>query len=360
MKTQFKSIILLLLFPALLLANNDKPAYKHTKEKTYHKEYSVNSDAILNISNSYGNVDIVSWNENRIVIDVEITVDGNDEEKVQKRLDAISVEFSATNSSVTAKTIFKKKKSSWNWFGNNNNSSMKINYTIKMPITNSLDINNDYGAINLNKLDGKATINCDYGQLIVGELNADDNSLNFDYTSKSTIDYMKSGKINADYSGFTLDKVETLVLNADYTNSSIGEVNEIEYNCDYGKVIIENVTNLKGQGDYISHRIGSVKGNLSILADYGSIKIERLTSSAKDVTIKSDYTGIKIGYDSNYNFDFTINLQYSSLKGEDNVVVKHTAKNNSSKKYSGYHGTENSGNVLTIYSDYGGVTLNKH
>lgn len=359
MKTQFKSIILLFLFPALLFANNSKPEFKHEKNKSYHKEYSVNSDANLNISNSYGNVDIVSWNENRIVIDIEITVNGNNEEKVQNRLDAINVEFSATNSSVTAKTIF-KKKSSWSWFGNNYNSSMEINYTIKMPMTNSLNLNNDYGAINLNKLDGKATINCDYGQLIIGELNADGNYLNFDYTSNSTIGYMKSGKINADYSGFTLDKTETLILNADYTKSSIGEVNEIEYNCDYGKVIIDDVTNLNGQGDYINHLIGSVKGNLSILADYGSIKIDRLTASAKDVDISADYTGIKLGFDDNYSFDFSINLQYSSLKGEDDVTIKHTAKNNSSKKYSGFHGTENSGNVVTINSDYGGVTLNKH
>ena len=359
MKTQFKSIILLFLFPALLFANNSKPEFKHTKDKSYHKEYNVNSDAILNISNSYGNVDIVSWNENRIVIDIKITVKGSSEEKVQKRLDGIDVEFSASNSSVTAKTTF-KKKSSWSWFGSNNNSSMKINYTIKMPVTNSLDLNNDYGAINLNKLDGKATINCDYGQLIIGELNANDNSLNFDYTTNSTIEYMNSGKINADYSGFTLDKTETLVLNADYTNSSIGEVNEIEYNCDYGKVIIDTVTNLNGQGDYINHLIGSVGGNVSILADYGSIKIEHITSSAKDVNIQADYTGIKLGYDSNYNFDFTINLQYSSLKGENDLTVKNTSKNNSSEKYSGYHGTEGTGNLLTINSDYGGVTLNRN
>ena len=51
---------------------------------------------------------------------------------------------------------------------------MKINYTIKMPVNNSLNLNNDYGAINLNKLDGKATINCDYGKLIIGELNSND------------------------------------------------------------------------------------------------------------------------------------------------------------------------------------------
>ncbi len=361
MKTLSKTLMLLLFLPALLIANNEKLNGKHSKEKTIKKEYNVNSDARLEVSNSFGNVDIVSWNENRIVIEVTITTNGSNEEKVQKRLDDIDVEFTASSSLVSAVTTFKNKRNSWNWFGNNKNkTSMEINYKIKMPISNSLDINNDYGAININKLEGQAKINCDYGQLIIGELMADDNYLNFDYTSNSTIGYMKSGKINADYSGFSLDNVNSLDLNADYTNSSIGEVSEIKYNCDYGKVNIDKVTNLIGEGDYVSHRIGIVNGGLSINADYGSIKVAKLTSSVKDATIKADYTSIKLGFDSGYNFDFTINLQYASLNGDDNVIVKHTSKDNGSKKYSGYHGNENSGNTLNIKSNYGGVTLTKH
>ncbi len=360
MKTQFKAAILLFLFPVLLFANNDKPEYKHTKEKTYHKEYNVNSDAKLKVDNSFGNVDIVTWNENRIVIDIVITVDGSNEDKVQKRLDAIDVEFSASSTLVSVKTTFNKSKSSWNWFGNNNNSSMEINYTIKMPINNSLDLSNDYGAINLNKLNGHAKISCDYGQLIIGELMADDNYLTFDYTSKSTIAYMKSGKINADYSGFTLDKVGNLDLKADYTNSKIGEVSEINYNCDYGKITIDEVRKLEGTGDYISHRIGNVFSTLNINADYGSIKVDKLEASVKSAIISADYTSIKMGYDSGLNFDFILDLRYASFSGESDLTIQHSEKHNTSKKYSGYHGSQNSGNTININSDYGGVTLTKH
>ena len=361
MKTQFKAVLFIFLFPVLLFANSDKPVFKHKKEKTFHKEYNVNSDAKLNVDNSFGNVDIVTWNENRIVIDVVITVDGNNEDKVQKRLDGIDVEFSASNTLVSAITKFNKSKSSWNWLGNNNNnSSMKINYTIKMPINNSLDLSNDYGAINLNKLNGQANISCDYGKLIIGELMADDNSLNFDYTTKSTIGYMKNGSIDADYSGFTLDKVGKLELNADYTNSKIGEVSEINYNCDYGKISVEDVGKLEGTGDYISHILGTVHHSLNINADYGSIKAEKLESTVKSAVINADYTSIKMGYDSGLNFDFVLDLRYASFNGEEGLTIQHSDKQNNSKKYSGYHGSQNSGNTININSEYGGVTLTKH
>jgi len=362
MKTLYKALFILLCIPAFVVANNEIKKGAHTKEKTIKKEYTVNADALLKVSNSYGNIDIITWNENRTVIEVKITTNGNDEEKVQKRLNDITVDFSGSSSIVSAKTNFgNKKKSSWSWWGkNNSNVNIEVNYTIKLPVTNSVDLNNNYGAILISRLEGVARINCDYGQLIIGELLADNNSLNFDYTNKSTIEYMKSGKIIADYSSFSLDRAENIELNADYTKSEIGEVNNINYNCDYGKVEINKVVNVDGKGDYVTNKLGSVSGNLNLNTDYGSITTDRIQSTAKNTTITADYTRINVGFDADYHFDFTINLTYASLKGGDNVTIKHTSKQNSKKKYSGYHGSENSGNTMTINSEYGSVTLNKN
>jgi len=360
MKLQFKTLIILLLLPALVFANHDKFKGKYTKEKTVKKEFTVNPDATLKIDNSYGNVDIITWTENRTVIEVHIKTNSNSEEKAQKKLDDITIEFSGSPSLVTAKTKFNKKKGSWSFWGKNNNVSMEINYTVKVPVTNSVDLSNDYGTISLDKLDGQAKIDCDYGQLLIGELRAENNYLTFDYTSKSTIAYMKSGKINADYSGFVLENSENLELNADYTNSEIMKIDDISYNCDYGKVVIGSAKDIRGTGDYVTNRIGGVSGSLDLDTDYGSIKVDRLLESATDVSIEADYTGVKLGIDSGYNFDFAVNLSYANLKGEDNVTITKSHKENSHKTYSGYHGTKGSGNTIKINSDYGGVTFIKN
>jgi hypothetical protein len=86
MKLYYKFFLLMLIAPSVVMANNDKFKGKYTKEKTVKKEYTVNSDALLEIDNSYGNLDIVSWNENRTVIEVHITTNSNDEEKAQKKI----------------------------------------------------------------------------------------------------------------------------------------------------------------------------------------------------------------------------------------------------------------------------------
>ena len=154
MKLICNVIIKALLIPTLAVAAEKRKFNgKYSKEKTLKKEYSVNATAGLMVDNSYGNIDIVTWTENRIVIEVLIRTNGNDEDRVQEKLNNIDVDFSGNASQVTAKTIFKdRKNSSWSWWGKNNkNVHMEINYTIKMPITNSVDLNNDYGGITSNE-----------------------------------------------------------------------------------------------------------------------------------------------------------------------------------------------------------------
>ena len=196
----FKIIAVLLIIPIFSFANDKRGKYKKTK--TISKEYKVNADALLKISNRYGNVDITSWNENRVVFEIEITVRGNNEDKVEDKLDGITVDFNSSQYEVNAKTIINKNKSnSWfSWFGSNNsNLNYKINYKVKMPISNDLNVFNDYGSIYLNELDGNASINCDYGKIVIGSLNNTDNKINTDYSRNSTIEYINGGKINADY-----------------------------------------------------------------------------------------------------------------------------------------------------------------
>ncbi len=354
------TVLLLLIGPGLISANDGKIRGKYTKEKTIKKEFNVNSDALLKVNNSYGNLTVTSWNENRVVIEVHIQTNGNNEEKVQDKLNEISVDFEATSSMVYAKTTFGEKRNNWGWnWGNNNNVNMQINYTLKVPIKNSVNLDNDYGNIILDRIDGHAKISCDYGRLEIGELHGRNNQLNFDYTSKSTIGYMNSGEIRADYSGFTLDKAGDLVVNADYTNVTIGEMGNLDYTSDYGNMEIEEVKNIKGNGDYISVKLGTVHGNVDIIADYGSIRIDELAPDAGNVNIRTDYTGIKIGYNSAYHFNFNITTDYAGLSGKEDFEINISSEKSSSKHYEGYYGSKGSGNMITLTSDYGGISFTK-
>nr|WP_290854706.1 hypothetical protein [Flaviramulus sp.] len=357
---QFKTFFALLMLPLFISATSEMKD-KHIKTKTINKEFKVNSNATLRVNNSYGNIDVVTWEENRIVFEITITTSGNDEEKVIKKLNDIDVKFSTSSDWVSAETQFDKNnsKSWWNW-GGKNNVNMKINYIVKIPMTNHIKINNDYGNISVEKLEGKAEINCDYGKITTKELMADGNILNFDYTNGCYFEYIKSGKINADYSSYTVSKSQNLNINADYTNSKIEIVEDLNYNCDYGSIKVDKANNVTGNGDYLTTEIGDVYKNVSIKADYGSIKINRMNDNAGNVIIKSDYVGIKIGYASGYNFNFDIKLEYASFNNDNDLNITKKIVESNDKYYSGYRGNKSTNNTISISSDYGSLTLFKN
>ena len=327
------------------MANTPTENAKSTKERKIKKSFEVSSNATLNVDNSFGNLNIITWDENRIEFDITIKVTGNNEEKVKDRLDRIDVKFSATSDMVSAITQIEKNSSNWwNW-GKKTNLQLEINYVIRMPITNNVDLSNDYGSINLDKLEGVAKIECDYGKITTKELMADNNDIRFDYTNNSYFEYIKSGTIRADYSGFTVAKTKSLVLKADYTKSIVEVAETVNYTCDYGSLKIDNINDLDGQGDYLGLRLGNVYKNISLRSNYGSIKIDRMASNAKNVTIKSDFTGITIGYDSDYNFNFDIDLDYASLRESEGFNFTNKNIDMNSKKYNGYYGAQISGNM---------------
>ena len=360
MKIKFNFLVIFLVLSHITFAESGRQG-KHTKEKTIKKEFSVNRDALLKINNSYGNINIITYSGSTISIEVKIKTNGNSLEKVEEKLNDITVDFQASSSLVSAKTIFNKKNYNtwWNW-GKNNNVNMEINYLIKLPITNSVDLSNDYGSINLDRLEGQAKISCDYGKITTKELMADNNYISFDYTNNSYFEYIKSGKINADYSGFTVAKTKNLEIKADYTKSVVEIAEEVSYTCDYGSITIDKANNVKGKGDYLTARFGEVYKNIQINADYGSIKIDRMTANAGNVTIDSDYTGLTIGYDSGYQFNFDIKLEYASLRGSEDFQFTKQKIQSSDKYYQGYYGNSNTNNLIKISSDYGSVTFKRN
>jgi len=355
MKSIYKLTLILLLIPSISFGNDDK---KHERTKTITKEFSVNSDAKVAINNRYGNIDITTWDENRVEFKIKITVKGNNLDQVERKLSTIDVVFNASSGLVDAETTFGISKSNWSWLKKSDKTNYQINYIVKMPKSNEVELNNDYGNIYLDKLEGRASINCDYGKISLGELMSSNNSINLDYCSYSTISYMKSGDVNIDYSKLTIEKSNRIRLNADYSTLNFKELEDLSFNTDYGSITVDDASNVSGNGDYTSMRFGTIRRNLKIDSDYGSIRIKNLAEGFEMVDIDSQYAGIKIGIDPDNNFNFALDLQYAGFKRNDrNIELYKSIVKSSKKYYEGRFRNGSSSSRIKIRSQYGGVTF---
>jgi hypothetical protein len=354
MKKQCKLLIALLLVPILVLAN-EIDLGKFTKQKEIKKAYFVNADAGISIRNSYGNVYVTTWDEDKIELNIVIKVSGDNESWVTKKIDAIDVTIEALKSMVTAETVF---GNSMNTLTSKNNS-FEINYTVKIPKNGSVKIKNNYGSIITTDLFSTTNLSCEYGKITLGKLNGNSNTISFDYCPKSSIEYVKNATISADYSGFSLGEFGKVNLKADYTDCSLGDGNELKYNCDYAKLNIGNISTLEGSGDYLNIHLKQLSNALKITTDYSKITVDTIDAKANSINIDSEYTAVELGYDVNFVFNFDINLRYANFKYDNNFEFSSKQEKAFSKSYQGYY--KKSGlNKVTIQSDYGNVTMRQN
>ncbi|MGB0601299.1 MAG: hypothetical protein ACPGKZ_03560, partial [Flavobacteriaceae bacterium] len=242
------------------------------------------------------------------------------------------------------------------WF-NSSKLRYEIDYTVKLPRSSAVDLENDYGSILLNELDGSAKINCDYGKLLIGDLHHENNSLSFDYTTNSTIDFIKGGEIRADYSGFEVMEAGSISLQADYTNSKFNTIERLEFKNDYGKLNIDRINHLNGRGDFLTLQLGTLYKKLDLNQEFGSIRVDHINPSAEMIMVDSEYTGVTLGIDSEWDFNYKINLEFASLKSS--LPLQHLIQREESteKTYKGYSKNENSSNSILIKSEFGTVKL---
>lgn len=365
MKHLFKIGLLLFLLPALLHAGPEKGA--HTKRKKINNTYTVNKDCLVDIKNEFGNVTITTWDAPTVFIEVTVEVSGNDEERVMQQLKEIDVQFKASASLVSAVTVTSKRSNNssgfWDMLFNrssNQNSNMKINYLIKMPVTASLDIKNDYGTIVLDRLEGRAKIKCDFGRLDIGQLLAKNNYIAFDYTNDSHIDYMKSGEIRADFSDFDVYGADNLYFQGDYSKGRFHNVKDLEFKADFCTVQSDEAIKVVGRGDYSTIRLGNISQSVDLKTDFGSIQIKELQPSFSSAILKTEYTGIKINYHPQAAFNFNIDAEYASIKLSDDLTVTSSVSESTEKKKSGFSKQENLNATIKINSSFGSVNLKRN
>ncbi|WP_264564096.1 hypothetical protein [Flavobacterium sp. N3904] len=352
MKKQYNIFLLLFLIPFLGFSNDD---FTYSKQKTISKAYNVNSDAGINIDNSYGTIFVTTWNEDKIEIEVLIKVSGDNEKWVNQKLDGIDVDFIGLKNMVTAKTVFTNTSTKNN--GRNNN--FEINYTIKIPKNGSVKLNNKYGNIGTSDLFSTTDINCKYGKINLGKLNGNSNTIQIGYCSNSTIEYLKNGTVTSKYSGLKIDEVSKLDLLSDYSEIEITEGNDVKYNSKYGSVKIKKVNSLDANGNYLTIDIGTLSNQMKLYTKYSNVSIDAIQAKANNVTIIAGYTGVDVGFQSNYVFDFDVSVKYADFKYDNELSVNSREETNNTKKVSGFF-KKKGVNKMTITSDYGNVKLYKN
>jgi len=350
MKTVLKISIVMLL---ATLGVGLKGASINEYTRVINKEFNVNPDAQLTVSNKFGRIHCMNWDKNVVSIEVKVVVETSNDNNAAKMLERINVNFSNTSSLVEATTVIDEMNTS----GRNR---FQVDYTISFPSGMSIDFTDKFGDIYINEVSGKARINLSYGSLDVNKLNNSDNLIDLKFCSSAKIRSITGAVVNLKYSTLDIDYAGSLRLDSKYSNLNANKIIALNVSFEGGSVDIKNSSSIESRSKFSDIDIDRIEQSLNLDIQYGSFKVRDMGPDFTSITITNKYADVDIRLPASavYNLDAT--LKYCELRfPENNSNLNYRSVTPASSEYRGLVGSRDAKPKASVVvrSDYGSVSL---
>jgi len=336
-------VIALSLVYTITIAQNDF-------SKNYEKNFDVNKNSFFKISNKYGKVHIENINTDKVEILVTLNVETKSKEKADDFFDKIEIRIDKSGNNITAETEIDSDLKAKNF---------SIDYFIKMPEYVTIDLENKYGDIFINKLTSKSTISCKYGHLQINDLITSevDNlaSVNVKYSKGAinTCDYLN---LDVKYSEFEVNKSRAVYVNSGYSQVEFENAYILKIISKYDpKFKIGEAVKIDLDGKYSGYDIGKLSNSLTGEISYSNMEIENLKKAFEKIDLNSKYGNVEIGVDDDASYKLSASNDYGSISSK---LSEKSDSDGTHISVDGFVGSEKSSKShIILVSKYGNIEV---
>lgn len=253
----------------LVNAQNEKKRYDHFKERNISKSYTA-SGTSLDIENSFGKVEVITWSNNEIKVDVHIEASSTDADNAEQIFNTITVTDDKKGNTVYFKTSVKGEN---NKGCKNCQNNMSIDYTIHVPVSVSMDISNSFGKITLPDYSGELSLSSKFGGIDAGNL---------------------------------------------------GNVKKL--NVEFGAANIKKLSNIDAVFKFSSVDLGSLSGSNKLKMEFCSTSKIVLTDALTSLNLNESYSTVNLKPTSNLPISFTLHTSFGTLVNRSGMDINRTDK----------------------------------
>lgn len=250
-------------------AQDDKKRYEHFKERNISKTYPASGNS-LEIVNSFGKVDVVTSGGNEIKVDVHIEASSSDADMAERTFNSINVTDDKKGSTIYFKTTVKGNS---NKGCNNCKSNMSIDYTIHLPASVKLDIENSFGGITIPDYSGETSLSSKFGSLTAGVL---------------------------------------------------GNVKEL--NVEFGSAKIKSLDNVNAVFKFSSIELDNLSGSNKLKVEFCNVAKIGLTSTVTSLNLNESYSTINLRPAANLSATYSMHTSFGTLVNRTGFSINRTDK----------------------------------
>ncbi len=365
----FRNILLIcFLAGGFLVAKADEcPPQEFTRN--INREFGTTADGMTALYNKYGTVNVKTWQNNSVKIDITIVVNAGNQRDADKIFDRIKVNFANAAGYVKAETIIEQSGGNW-WSGGGND--FKINYEVSMPVANQLDLKNRYGNSYVAPINGKLIAEIKYGDLRAEGVN-NDADLNLGYGKcyiarvnniygqvsygELTITEAREIQLDTKYSELKGDKATSLRLTSKYDDFELGDVDDLRLQTKYANLRVRSARVAYVTAQYTDIRFANITETADADLSYGSMKIENIAKNFSNVNVVGKYTDIQLYVERGASYRFELEGHYTDVKSPAGATLRSQAKSGSYEKAEGHVGDANAKAFVKAKLSYGGLVL---
>ena len=329
-------------------------------EKTITKEFSIDSDALIEFDTRHGNVNIKEGDSNKVSFVVTISTDAEDQDQADDIFSGINIDFDDSSSNVSV-TIDVEHNGNWSggWLskifggGESNRLSYQIDIDVQLPRSVELDIEHSFGDVIIPEMDNKVEVDIRHGSGKFSSINADaiigirhgkirmKGAHNLDIEchhsdfygtivgdvdidiSHSDLELDEANEVDIDgsHSDFVFGKVHTLLSDGGFTDFEIDELQNADFDTNFGDIEI----GLLG-----------VEGNFDM--QHGSVDIDNVSASAQNLDFDVQHTSVYLDLKQDFELDF--DGQFAKPKISEELNYTKIDKSSNTYRYIGTSGPD--------------------
>lgn len=341
--------------------------------KTIRKEFRTQSDGLVELTNKHGDIEITTWDENRVSIKVIITVDACNEDDAQQVFDRIEIDFDNQSKYVSAQTSISDKNKSWWKSLKGCETSYSIDYLVSMPASNNLIVENKYGDLYIDELDREAEVTLGYGNLRMEGV-GDNLQLEFSYGNgfiveagknlqaeirygKTKITEVGNARIQSKYSTIEIESCETLESETKYDRYYVGEAKAFINTGKYDNFQLDEVSEIKIETEYSDLKVNELYKAMNATMKYGGAKISSLQPGFSELELEGKYTSYKIYVESGTDYQLQADGRYAGIDYPRAMQVTFDKSEGTSKRIEGHSSGGKGAGIIRANLNYGGLKI---
>ena len=354
-----------------VLANG--PVQEFTK--TINREFSTSADGTTALYNKYGNVNVKTWQNNSVKIDITIVVSAKSQREADESFKNINVNFISTWGYVKAETMIAEGMNygAGNWWPKQTcGDDFKINYEVWMPAGNQLDLKNKYGNAWVAALKGKLIADIKYGELRA-ETISNDADINIGngkvwfarlnnlsgQASYTELNITEANDIQLDtkYSETKVNQAKNLRITSKYDDFNFGTVEELRLQTKYANLRSTSIRSAYITAQYSDMDFATVREGMDADMVYGTLGINALSRNFSNVNVVGKYTGVTVAVERGAAYRFDAEVDFADAHVPNAATVKNRSDSGQRETVRGYLGNESAKGLVKARLTYGDFVI---